>query len=87
MLDYPLDPWTKSWMNIQSQVGIIMDFKTKNLLIKAISNKAVSYVVGIKTQRSTLNAVPQPWDWFKLQVHVNDSRASKTLYQVRGGNA
>ena len=29
MLDYPLDPWTKSWMDIQSQVGNIMDFKTK----------------------------------------------------------
>ena len=26
-----------------------MDFKTKKLLIKAITNKAVFYVVGIKT--------------------------------------
>ena len=87
MLDYPLDPWTKSWMDIQSQVGNIMNFKTKKLLIQAITYKAVSYVVGIKTQHATLNAVPQPWDWFRLQVHVNDSRASKTLCQVRGGNA
>ena len=49
MLDYPLDPWTKSWMDIQSPVVNIMNFKTKKLLIQAITNKAVSYVVGIKT--------------------------------------
>ena len=40
--------------------------------------------IGIKTQHSVLNAVPQSWDWFRLQVYVNDSRASKILCLVRG---
>ena len=28
-----------------------------------------------------------PWTRFKLQSHVNDSKSSKTICQVRGGNA
>jgi hypothetical protein len=31
--------------------------------------------------------MPQPWKWFKMQEHVNDSKGSKYLCQVRGGNA
>ena len=35
----------------------------------------------------TMATLPQPWNWFKLQPHVADSKASKTLSMVRGGNA
>ena len=33
-----------------------------------------------------MKSVPQPWDWFKLQSHVNDSLANKFLCMTRWGN-
>ena len=43
--------------------------------------------MNVKRQHSTLNTTPQPWTWFKLQPNVNDSKSSKIICQVRGGNA
>jgi len=53
----------------------------------AITLKAVAFVLSVKWQHSTLNTTPRPWKWFKMQEHVNDSQASKIVFQVRGGNA
>ena len=86
-LDNPSDPWTKSWRKIESLVGNIFKFKKKQLLQIAVTQKAVAYVLNVKRQHSTIFTTPQPWNWFKLQKHVNDSRSSKILCQVRGGNA
>ena len=86
-LEYPDDPYTKSWMKIESQIGLIVNFKKKSHLQAALTNKAVAFVLNVKRQHSTLNTAPQPWNWFKMQDHVNDSKASKVLCQVRGGNA
>ena len=86
-LEYPDDPYTKSWMKIESQIGLIVNFKKKSHLQAALTNKAVAFVLSVKRQHSTLNTAPQPWNWFKMQDHVNDSKASKILCQVRGGNA
>ena len=87
LLEHPSDPYTKSWMNIQAQVGLIQNFTKKQHLQAAITHKAVAYVLSVKRQHSTLNTTPQPWNWFKMQNHVNDSKGSKYLCQVRGGNA
>ena len=37
------------------------------------------------SSQSTMEVVPQPKSWFKLQTHVTDSFASKTLCCVRAG--
>ena len=31
-LEYPEDPYTKSWMKIESQIGLIVNFKKKSHL-------------------------------------------------------
>ncbi len=86
-LDNPSDPWTKSWRKIEAMVGNIFKYKTKKLLLTAVTRKAVAYVMNVKRQHSTLITTPQPWNWFKIQSHVNDTKSSKILCQVRGGNA
>ena len=86
-LEYPADAYTKSWMKIEAQVGLIANYAKKTHLQAAIAQKAVAFVLSVKRQHSTLNTTPQPWHWFKMQEHVNDSKASKILCQVRRGNA
>ena len=66
---------------------LIQNFTKKEHLKAAITHKAVAFVMGVKRQHSTLNTAPKPWKWFKIQDHVNDSKGSKYLCQVRGGNA
>ena len=87
LLESPGDPWVKAWMNIQSDIGIIADFERKQLLVKAMSDRAVQYVIRVLRTHSSMDTLPQPWSWFKLQPYVMDSKASKTLSMVRGGNA
>ena len=42
--------------------------------------------MAVKSEHTTMGVVPQPKSWFKLQTHVTDSFASKTLCCVRAGN-
>ena len=37
-------------------------------------------------EHSTLGSASQPGSWFKLQSHVNDSKASKALCRFRARN-
>ena len=71
-LEYPADAYTKSWMKIEAQVGLIANYAKKTHLQAAIAQKAVAFVLSVKRQHSTLNTTPQPWHWFKMQEHVND---------------
>ena len=87
LLDHPTDPWVKSWVEIQRDVGSIAMFSSKKELQKAMSDRAVSYVVSTKRGHSSVVAASQPWKWFRLQGFVSDSRASRTLCRVRAGNA
>ena len=87
LLDHPTDPWVKSWMEIQKDVGSIAMFRSRKGLQKAMSDRAVRFVVSTKRGHSSAVAASQPWKWFRLQGFVNDSRASRTLCRVRAGNA
>ena len=87
LLEHPTDPWVKSWVEIQRDVGTIATFVSKKELQKAMSDRAVSFVVTTKRAHSSVVAASQPWKWFRLQGFVNDSRASKTLCRIRAGNA
>ena len=77
LLDVPGDPWVKSWLNIQKDICIIMNYKRKHVLVKAMADRAVKFVIGVLCTHPTMGALPQPWNWFKLQPHVTDSKASK----------
>ena len=47
LLESPGDPWVKAWMNIQSDIGIIADFERKQLLVKAMSDRAVKFGIRV----------------------------------------
>ena len=66
-------------------MGPIEEFTTKKALIKAMDEVAVQDILDEKARHSTMRAASQPLVWFKLQKHVNDSRASKYLCQIRAG--
>ena len=80
------DPWTKSWLDIQREIGIITNFQSKLTLQNALQHMSIRNIMRTKQVHSTMEVVPQPLEWFKLQGHVSDSRASRDLCCVRGGN-
>jgi hypothetical protein len=87
LLNNPIDPWTKSWLGIQGKIGIISTFVNSSQLNKSLKYYAMQFVMDVKNIHPTVDIVPQPLFWFKLQGHVNDSLASQWLCRVRGGNA
>ena len=87
LLDVPSDPWVKSWINIQKDIRVIMNYELKHVLVKVMADRAVKFVIKVLRTHQTMGILPQPWNWFKFQPHVTDSKASKTLSLVRGGNA
>ena len=87
LLRYQEDPWTKSWLDIHREIGIITNFQSKQALQKALQHMSIRNIMRTKQVHSTMEVVPQPVEWFKLQDHVSDSRASRDLCCVRGGNA
>ena len=86
LLTRPEDPWVKVWMNIQRDVGVLTNFSTRKELNKALIDRSISHVMAVKAEHTTMTVVPQPKNWFKLQSHVTDSFASRTLCCVRAGN-
>ena len=73
-------------MRIQQDVGIIKAYSTRKELNDALRDQSVSHVMAVKSEHTTMAVVPQPKSWFKLQTHVTNSFASKTLCCVRAGN-
>ena len=59
-LEHPADAYTKSWMKIEAQVGLIANYAKKTHLQAAITQRAVAFVLSVKRQHSTLNTTPQP---------------------------
>ena len=55
-------------------------------LNRALKDRSISHVMAVKAEHTTMSVVPQPKNWFKLQSHVMDSFASRTLCCVRAGN-
>ena len=86
LLTKPEDQWVRNWMRIQQDVGIITAYSTRKELNDALRDRSVSHVMAVKSEHTTMAVVPQPKSWFKLQRHVTDSFASRTLCCVRAGN-
>ena len=74
LLRYQEDPWTKSWLDIHREIGIITNFQSKQALQKALQHMSIRNIMRTKQVHSTMEVVPQPLEWFKLQDHVSDSR-------------
>ena len=68
LLESPGDPWVKAWMNIQSDIGIIADFKRKQLLVKAMSDRAVKFVIRVLHTHFSMDTLPQPWSLVMVQT-------------------
>ena len=73
-------------MRIQQDIGIITAYSSRKELNDTLRERSVSHVMAVKSEHTTMGVVPQPKSWFKLQTHVTDSFASKTLCCVRAGN-
>ena len=86
LLTKPEDQWVQNWMRIQRDIGIITAYSTRKELNDTLRERSVSHVMAVKSEHTTMGVVPQPESWFKLQTHVTDSFASKTLCCVRAGN-
>ena len=87
LLNHPSDDYTKNWLRIQKDIGIITNFEKKKQLTKALVDRAVTRVLEIKRSQSTMCTLPRPWEWFKIQPYVSDTHASRTMSMVRAGNA
>ena len=66
---------------------MIMEYERKHVLVKAMADRVVKFVISVLRTHPTMATLPQPWNWLKLQPHVADRKASKTLSMVHGGNA
>ena len=80
------DDWMKEILEIET----LIEDKIPNLTVKqlkqAISDAAIRFVLDEKQEHRSLQAQPQPGEWFTLQRHVDDSRDSKVLCMARSGN-
>ena len=81
------DPWIKDIREIEVAIGEPIQGMTIRGLKKAILEVAASDVLEAKQAHPSMSSMPQPVSWFRLQSHVNDSMESKTLNQIRAGNA
>jgi len=59
LLDVPGDPWVKAWTTyILKDIGVIMNYKRKHVLVMAKADRAVKFV--IKVLHHTELWVPSP---------------------------
>ena len=79
------DRWVQAIAKIEEAIGPIADFTSKKALKKAMDDAAIQTVIDVKQDHPTMRAASQPETWFKLQRHVNDSHASKSLCRARTG--
>ena len=79
------DPWVKEWMKVQTKIGPVIDCQTRPDMVKILEQMPIDDVIAYKEDQSSMMVVPEPAKWFKLQPHVDDSAASRSLCRVRAG--
>ena len=80
------DPWCKAVDLLVQVLGAQAFSGPKMLLKRALFNYAVSAVLARKRDFTSLNAMSQPTQWFKLPYYVNDSAAIGLLNRCRAGD-
>ena len=53
-LERPTNPYTTAWMSTRKEVGILIDFPTRQSLNKALTNVSVDYVLQVKADHTTM---------------------------------
>ena len=81
-----VDPWLKDIQYIEEELQANIIDLTKKKLKDKIINAAVQFVLDQKRQHKSVDCMPQPSTWFKIQPHVTDSTMSKILNRTRAGN-
>ena len=87
LLESPGDPWVKSWMNLQNDIGVIANYEHKQALVKAMSEKGSQVCYQSAAHPFLYGYTSAALVLVQIQPHVTESKASKTLSMVRGGNA
>ena len=67
------DPWAKEILRMELEIGGEILGSTLRQISRAIKNVAALSVLESKWSNGSLNAMPQPRLWFKMQGHVGDS--------------
>ena len=69
------DPWARMVGNLVAESGDVLFNGPKSQLKKRLTKVALAGVLEKKQQLVSLNFMPTPKVWFKLQLHVCDSKA------------
>jgi len=81
------DPWARMVGDLVSELGIEAFDGPKSRLKKRLTEVAIQGVLRQKKRFVSLNCMPTPQIWFKLQPHVCDSKAGGLLNRLRAGDA
>ena len=81
------DPWARMVGDLVSELGFEAFNGPKSRLKKRLTEVAIQGVLRQKKRFVSLNCLPNPQIWFKLQPHVCDSKAGGLLNRIRAGDA
>ena len=81
------DPWARMVGDLVSELGLDLFEGPKSRLKKRLTETEIKGVPEQKRQQVSLNCMPTPQVWFKLQPHVCDSKVGGLLNRLRAGDA
>jgi len=81
------DPWARMVGDLVADLGLDVFEGPKTRLKKRLIQTSIKGVLEQKRQLVSLNCMPTPQIWFKLQPHVCDSKVGGVLNRLRAGDA
>ena len=81
------DPWARMVGDLVAELGLDVFEGPKSRLKKRLTETMINGVLEQKRQLVSLNCMPTPQVWFKLQPHVCDSTVGGVLNRLRAGDA
>ena len=81
------DPWARMVGDLIAELGADIFDGPKSRLKKRLTEVAKKGVLAQKRLLTSLNCMPTPTVWFKLQPHVCDSKTGGLLNRLRAGDA
>ena len=81
------DPWARMVGELVAELGLDVFEGPKSRLKKRLTETMINGVLEQKRQLVSLNCMPTPRVWFKLQPHVCDSTVGGVLNRLRAGDA
>ena len=81
------DPWARMVGELVAELGLDVFEGPKSRLKKRLTETMINGVLEQRRQLVSLNCMPTPRVWFKLQPHVCDSTVGGVLNRLRAGDA